>query len=337
MPRLPPPRSGEGVRVKDRPLNFSFWPMYRTTRRYGLQAHLYATNPWALIETSIKKRCPSSSKDEALACLLQAEYFYRGASAASEWAAKPLPLYYSFMNLAKAFSLTESVRRSFDQAQHGLGEKLSAGRRELLDAFLEAYPSRGKRANVFADFLRALSGQRLTANARYEMVNLLPQIVAGHRLWCDAAGKRERFIALESVPIMHKPTTRDLWLELRLYRDDLTRLNLSRRTLLTEARLSGQFHEVAGQTDSVSGRYVIHLEQINTRRYTSRPSDEIPDLIRDMRHYLWATVTTIPPSRRYYLYLAPTSEQRQVLPQLLAIYGVVFCLGSIPNRGAGPT
>ena len=40
--------SGERLEVLGRPLRFSYWPMYRS-RRFGLQAPLYASSPWALI------------------------------------------------------------------------------------------------------------------------------------------------------------------------------------------------------------------------------------------------------------------------------------------------
>jgi len=74
MARLPAARVGRRVEVKGRPLAFSYWPMYRTTRRYGLQAHVYATSPWALMETSIKTRRPAQQL-EAIAFLNQGHYF----------------------------------------------------------------------------------------------------------------------------------------------------------------------------------------------------------------------------------------------------------------------
>ena len=41
------------------------------------------------------------------------------------------------------------------------------------------------------------------------------------------------------------------------------------------------------------------------------------------------TVSTIPPYRRYYVYLCPLAEQQHRLPQLLSMYAVTFYLGSI--------
>ena len=53
------------------------------------------------------------------------------------------------------------------------------------------------------------------------------------------------------------------------------------------------------------------------------------NLVKSVRDYLWVTVASVPPYRRYYLYLAPTADHAQLLPQLLSIYAVTFYLGSI--------
>ena len=96
----------------------------------------------------------------------------------------PDAAYYSLMNLAKAYILTRGIRSTLDQARHGLSEKLRASKRELVDAYLEVYPSPGRNGpNVFADFWQAVSGKVPSAKLELDLPYLLPQIVAGHRLW----------------------------------------------------------------------------------------------------------------------------------------------------------
>lgn len=51
------------------------------------------------------------------------------------------------------------------------------------------------------------------------------------------------------------------------------------------------------------------------------------ELVGIAKPVLWRTLTTTRPYRRYYLYLAPTTEAR--FPQLLSIYGVMYLLGSL--------
>lgn len=331
MAKLPSPRTGVPVKVKDRPLRFSYWPMYKGTRRYGLQSSVFATNAWAIVRNSVKERCPTAAQAEALAYVAQAEDFFRAGVSAQLWAAKPLLFYYSLMNLAKAYCLTVGHTATFDRAQHGIGEKLRSGGRELLDAYLEVFPSPSQRGgpNTFANFLDALSGNKLKARYEYDVVNLLPQIVAGHRLWCDASGKRERFISLERVDMMENENDKTIWLMLQVFADDLSRLGVSHKALLTESGLKGKWREVESGKDPISARKILRFEQINLRSYSHRPSDQIPPLIHGFRHSVWATVTSLPPYRKYYLYLCPDSERDDVLPQLLSIYAVIYYLGSI--------
>lgn len=84
MPVLPQPRPGALVQVRQRPLTFSYWPMYKRTRRYGLQSNLFVSDPWTVTKSSIRQRCPAASQAEAVASLEQSQDFYN-ASASARW------------------------------------------------------------------------------------------------------------------------------------------------------------------------------------------------------------------------------------------------------------
>src|SRR5690242_8877221 len=127
MPRLPEPAVGVRVLIKGRPLRFSFWPMHRSSRRFGLQSNLFAVDPWALIRERIRQRCPNPALAEATATISQASDFFRSSQIADVSAARPLQLYYCFMNLVKALILTKGGATTFDQAQHGISELLRPG------------------------------------------------------------------------------------------------------------------------------------------------------------------------------------------------------------------
>src|SRR5687767_8523301 len=124
MARLAPPRPGTQVVVKQRPVPFSFWPMQRGTRRFGLQSSLFVRDPWSVIRDAVQSRCPPPARAEALACLEQARDFYASALSANIAAARPLQLYYCFLNLAKALALTAGAAPTFDRAHHGLSEQV---------------------------------------------------------------------------------------------------------------------------------------------------------------------------------------------------------------------
>jgi hypothetical protein len=141
--KLSSPRTGIRLRVNKKLIPYSFWPTKNGSKgNASLQSLLFSLDPWAMIDQAIKTSCPKLAQAEAIACLTQARDFYSAAVDSQRIAAKPLTLYYCFMNLVKAFCLTRGTRISFDKAQHGLAEKLRAPLgRELIDAFLMAHVS----------------------------------------------------------------------------------------------------------------------------------------------------------------------------------------------------
>lgn len=330
MARTPKLRIGSAVTIKSRPIEFSYWPTYRTSRRYGLHSRIYAADPWALIQVSVRTKCPAPARDEALASLEQAEFFYRSAVGSREWAAKPLPLYYCFMNLAKAFALLRAVRPTFDRAQHGVSEQLGAGGKELVDAYLEAFPSPGGRGpNIFADFGQALGASPLSTRVSYPLLSLLPQVVPGHRIWCEAVDADERFFAIEAIPFTHSSAPKEVWATLEILQDDLDRVGKTRKDLLQETGLKAIAREVEGYEQFPSGRPVVRLEQTQPIAYSGRTADKLADVVAVLRPYIWSTAIALRPFRRYYVYASPATEHPHRLPQALSIYAITYYLGSI--------
>jgi len=328
---LPQPRNGQRVLIKKRPIPFSFWPSRPARAHRALQSVLFARDAWLPIKRSIMKNCPKLRRPEALACLEQAHDFFNAGMNADVVSARPLALYYGFMNLVKAYCLTFGTRATFDQAQHGLTAQLAAGAKELVGAFLTAFPSPpANNANNFDEFLKVYTrGPGLTANTTYQLPILLPQIVPGHRLWSQATKTGERFIQVHDIQFWHDPTTNTIWLRLYFVADDLSRLSVTQQKLLNEARLHTAFRAVACN-DQLDGRDLLCFEQIATHNYpVGYPADGMQPVIDSVRPLLWATVSTVPPYRRYYVYMAPAADHAFVLPQLLSIYAIIYHLGSI--------
>lgn len=329
MPTLTDATSGTRVSILDRPLRFSFWPMHKGSRRYGLQSNLFAVDPWAIIRDKIRTVCPAQSRQEATACLEQASDFFKSSQAASITAARPLQIYYCFMNLIKALVLSKGGVPTFDQAGHGLSEKLLPGGKELKDAFLEAYPSpsRQRKCQVFAELHKLLVGQNILTDTKYNLASLLPQILPGHRLWAHAANKQERFISIHELRFMQNAANK-LWLNLVLVADDLSRLNITHKRFLEESQLSSSFHEVKC-AEVLDGRRLLCFEQTTKAQFAHRPSDEVQSLVDRVKRRIWVSVNSSQPYRKYYAYLAPANEHRAVLHQLLSIYAITYYLGSI--------
>jgi hypothetical protein len=335
---LPPPRVGAELKVLHRKVDYSFWPMVRTTRRFGLQSRVFATDPWSVIRHSIDQRCAAASKAQAQAFRAQSQDYFRAAEVAGLFTAKPVLLYYSFLNLVKAFVLTKGQRIEYSAAFHGLKERIHAQNgRELLDSVLEAVPS-GPNVNIFDDFLSALRGTGLGGQVTYRVPAILPQILQGHRLWCAASHENERFIEVARIDLVQDVAARTLWIVLNIFEDDLTRLGVAHAQMLRGAGLHGRFREVAS-AEMVGQRRLLKFEQVTPVAYTHRPSDKVPELVGAIKNDLWSNVLSVPPYRKYYVYVAPLADRAYVLPQLASIFGLFYYLGSVtrykPQKIAG--
>ena len=327
---LPQPQNGQRLEIKGKQIPFSFWPTRPGRRHHALQSLLFALDPWAIIERSIENHCAKPRRAEALACVEQASDFFASTTQVGIVAARPLTLYYSFMNVVKAFCLTYGNEPTFDKAQHGLSEQLRPPSRELADAYLAAFPSPNGRGVLqnFAEFKEVLTGIGLAAQTDLDIPLLLPQVVPGHRLWAQGVSKTERFIAVHDIQFWNDPGARTMWLRVHFLRDDLTRHGVTHQRLLTDSGLAAAFREVAQDRDGAE-RSPICLEQVVPTAYAHYPADQLHELIAPVRPLLWTTVSTVKPYRRYYVYLCPAAERPALLPQLLSIYAISYYLGSI--------
>ncbi len=327
---------GEILKIRSKPIEFSFWPTQRTSRRYGLQSNVFCSDPFSIIAAVIQSGENKEIINAALSFVQQARYMYDASQGSREPAAKPLLLYYSFMNLAKAFYLHKMGIPFIDRILHGLAAKHSKSGPIINNANLEAHGfSRGlskgiapDKNNIFDDFILALNGSGYPKKRMYEVAKLIPQIVTGHRIWSVSVKQNERFIGLERIEYVHNKTENEIWLRFYVYSDALSRLKLSRKRFLDRTMLVNDFHTVKCN-DSIENRKLACFEQTHKCNYSHRPSDVIGKVAHDFSLRVWPVVSSIPPYRRYYVYACPTSEHDHVLPQLASMLAVTFYYGSI--------
>lgn len=318
---------GVPVLIKGHSAVFSHWPM-RRGRRDALQSHLFSSNPWSVIAQSIQRRCGGSTKAAALAFLEQAQDYYRAATLAGVSAAKPVLQYYCFMNLAKAYVLATGQQTALSlNVRHGLSEQYPPHSVTIDNAHIRAYPTTSRKINLFHELLKAVTGSGLSAETDYRVVDLLPQVVVGHRLWASALAKSERFISLKDVRFYHHPSSQAEWLRIEVFADDLSRLYVGHQRFLRETGLEGDWVQVEDAKEA-DGRRVLCFEQTSTVSYSGRPADKIMDLVESLKPRLWAAVRSETPYRRYYVHLKPPAAP-PMLPQPLSIYAVIYYLGSV--------
>ena len=325
MAKLPSARSGEKLEISHQPVEFSFWPVGRTTRRYGLQTRVFTSDPWAVITEGIAAKFPkktSRSREAALAFSAQAEDFYEASQASKLPFAKPLLLYYSFLNFVKAFNLMAGKATADYRPGHGMSE--SSNLRQVEGATVTVYRSSSAKRQLFDDFHLALTGTQLSRKKALRLGYLMPQILFGHRLWCTAAKERERFVAIRTIEFVRDKNSNQVWLRLFIKREELARADVTQHDLLERSRLKD-----AWQCVHLDGCADLCVEQSNARTYSHRPSDRLLSVTDGLSNRFWSSVLLHPPYRKYYLYISPSQEQASVLPQLLSMFVVVFFLGSI--------
>ena len=329
--RLLDARQGKPIQIKQRRVPFSLFPTYRSTRREGLQSILFATDPWNVISGEIEKIQNVPAKKQARAFCEQARDFFISAYNADISAAKPLLLYYSFLNLAKCFVVYRKEDALRSRIQHGLEERLptSEGATHGLVNIYTQNPNENA-FHMFAKALKARLPSRPAPNAPIQIrsQDFLSQILIGHRLFCQSIeGYKERFISLEQIDYMYDSKAKEAWLRVRAYKDDFTRLgynltNLSKNLSNTQNQL--EWRNVNCYQD---GRPMIEAETILTVKYSDRPSQAVQPLSQKVRSKLWRSATIYAPYRKYYIY-NPASTQI-LLDQLLTIYLATFYFGSI--------
>lgn len=329
MTRLRDQKTGELLKVKGRPIKFSRHLVKKGDRRFGLQTRIFATNPWSVIRGSINNIDDPVAKNQANSFVEQAEDFYRAYQSAHEISSKPLLVYYSLMNLVKAFGLYKEVMYEYGKAQHGLQEGIHPGGTEFQDSFLKAFNSRTASINIFGDFFQAFTGSSMATRERvFDLKYIHPQILQGHRLWAAANDVEERFVEIERIDFLHDSNDKKIWVVLNVFADDLTRFGISRKRLVDEAGLDGLFHNVKSE-EFQGDRLLLKFEQTNPMSYTGRPSDKLESLVSILKDEIWSAVLRAPPYRKNYLYLSPPAEKKDRIPQILSIYAFIYYLGSV--------
>jgi hypothetical protein len=102
------------------------------------------------------------------------------------------------------------------------------------------------------------------------------------------------------------------------------------KAFLADSNLQSAFSQVACNERDGSGRSLICFQQAApVVCQNTKYANSLQQLFDSLRPLLWVTVATIPPYRKNYVYLRPTAESAQTLPQLLSIYALAYYLGSI--------
>ena len=59
----------------------------------------------------------------------------------------------------------------------------------------------------------------------------------------------------------------------------------------------------------------LKFEQIHATQYSHRPSDKVQELVDQLKPHLWVNVTSLPPYRKYYVYVSPGAPTSPCEPE----------------------
>jgi hypothetical protein len=123
--------------------------------------------------------------------------------------------------------------------------------------------SAGTGTLVFQELLKLLNGNSGVISSPLHLGHLLPQILPGHRLWCYATKRAERFLTIEDFDVLHSAATKQVWLNLYLNRNDLERINISEARVLTGGGLGSKCRGRPSPAQAET-RALIHQRTIKT-------------------------------------------------------------------------
>ena len=364
MSKYVPAKVADVLKIKNRKVNFSFWPMGKGKRHEKLHSILFASDPWRVIERQIRRMDESESskfkgayqkltnhidtnnfdatsflkqsinfdatrqkfitaeekKQNALHFLRQGEDFFKAMENSDTQAAKPLLLYYSFLNLAKCFIVFKKKTLLDSGLYHGLTENSDDEKVKIKE---------DSHKNVFRRFSAALLNKERSFPDEILQKDLLSQILIGHRFFCQSQGAnfKEKFISLEEIHFRQDRGSSTLWLLARAARHDFHRIDQNIGDFAKSLNPSSlKWKNVNEQNTGYEKDYVF-AEVSTPQKYKQKPSFILNELCQKASLRLWRSVTSHPPYRKYYIYIPDDNEE--LLPQLLSIYLATFYFGSI--------
>lgn len=296
-----------------------------TASTFTLQHRLFVNDPWAIIAEAIHRALPEGrTRDIAHSFRRQAEDYFRTATIGRELAVRPVLLYYAFLNLSKACAVAKGNTGLAGRTGHGVSLPPNKPR-QIQGALIRFERPAPTRPGAFQELLKLLDGSPAVLASDLKLGRLLPQILPGHRLWCYAADRQERFIPVEKFEVCHASRLKQVWLNLYLDRDDLDRLGISDTRVMAEGNLASEF-EIA---DDPSRGDLVCFQQRNPESYSADAAEALFRVVRRVRNSIWETVKVASPYRKPYIYCSPIAERKARLPQMLSVYLLMFFLGSV--------
>lgn len=281
----------------------------------GHNPPIYSNDPWGLLQSALS-RAPNSSRPNAAAYLAQAHDYFHSAFVARNIESKPLLFYYGFHNLLKFAGTVLRHKALSGQVQHGMslpGDQFSL---PITAVRVEVRRSSDK-VQAVDEMLALFKAPRLTGTLRLGIDDLLGELVVGHRLYSQLKQRRDRFIALNQIALLHDPSSREAWIRLSLETDKISRIGTNPLAILRKSGL-----EDAGwrRARDNGNHFETFIEMANPITYTQRPIDVADRLAASIKPFLSRLICPSPEHRRYYLFLGDRSPIGHDMAKVLILF-----------------
>jgi len=311
MSKLRPERKGDQVRLS------GGFPMFFGNKRKN---KVITSNVWAFLKEECAERFYQKAK-KLHAFIDQAYDFYLSASN-PRLSSRPLLYYYAFLNLVKVFLLLRNISLA-EHPRHGISPaKIKKKKLRFEGQKVKIEQIASDHSQIFPEFLRQFHN-RVIPNEPIRIVDLLGQIPAIHRTYCLSKGKCSdpAFCPARSIQLVKKKN--EVWAKMIIDRKDK-----DVEKTLSVIRKNKAFKEVYEQVkpleeSAAKNHYIFETKAEN---YKTRGIDlAISKIAAKIRGCgVWSIIT---PSG--YIYYLSNIKVRNVIPQLCAMYAIMFYLGSI--------
>jgi hypothetical protein len=306
MPRLTQPKEGQLLEVPARG-----FPCFYGKKR---KKRVITGDVWAFLHHIGDANLVAADAGRAHSFIDQASDFYSAASNPRQ-ASRPLLYYYAFLNLAKVFLTHKSV--AFPPAvKHGISDP-KANKKERLHFKTQVVrvPNHASDHGELLPELIKHSGGGCNLPTDFKVLELLGQIPAIHRTYCEATGSVASFCPVKSLEL--RRTSDEVWAVLTLRKHDRDVKSCLPGIKATQ-RFSSVFTQVTASSNDVA------VFESGKKRFRGRGLDgAIGRLASDVKKCGFLATLT---DKGYVHYLAAFED---CLPQICVPYAVVFYLGSI--------
>ena len=267
------------------------------------------SDPWAFLRYRARVVLPAEIARRASSYVDQAFDFFESA-ANPRTSSRPLLYYYAFLNLAKVLVLLKGTRHLPLLLRHGISDP-KANVKERLRFEGQRVQVAGRahdHSEFFPEFLSAF-GVTPTAHS-------FSQIPGIHRTCCTVLDHAPRFCPVDAVDFYSK--NGQIWATMKVSPSDkdvgssLPKIRSSRRFRRAFSQVEGSDGQIWFETNPEPGQ----------RRGTDIAIGRLCAKLRDIGFHAILT-------QKGYRYYIDNFAPREVLPQLCAIYAVMFYLGSI--------